>query len=159
MRRILIQQFVTNTIVLTFTLYNIENPISTKQKQDFIHFLFVHLGKYGDSKEAIGKCMDYVFSKGGFILSGEVDQKLVSLAIINDTGMGGYIPEHILVYLATDAQMRGKGLGSKMLQEIINICEGDLALHVEPENPATKLYRRFGFTNKYLEMRRIKKEV
>lgn len=93
MRRILIQQFVTNTIVLTFTLYNTENPISTKQKQDFIHFLCVHVGKYGDSKEAIGKCIDYVFSKGGFMLIGEVDQKLVSLAIINDTEMDGYIPE------------------------------------------------------------------
>jgi GNAT superfamily N-acetyltransferase len=143
---------------LTFTIYNKENPIKEEQKHDFTQFLFTHLGKYGDSKEAIGKCIDYVFNKGGFIITSEIDQKIVSVAIINDTGMGGYIPEHILVYIATDSKMRGKGLGSKLLQEIINTCDGDLALHVEPENPAAKLYRRFGFTNKYLEMRRVKKK-
>ncbi|HAB28956.1 MAG TPA: GNAT family N-acetyltransferase, partial [Xanthomarina gelatinilytica] len=35
--------------------------------------------------------------------------------------------------------------------------EGDVALHVEPNNPAIKLYESLGFTNKYLEMR-LKKD-
>ncbi len=31
--------------------------------------------------------------------------------------------------------------------------DGDIALHVEPDNPARFLYEKYGFTNKYLEMR------
>jgi ribosomal-protein-alanine N-acetyltransferase len=35
----------------------------------------------------------------------------------------------------------------------IENTEGNIALHVEPDNPAKNLYERMGFTNKYLEMR------
>ncbi|MDX5426634.1 MAG: GNAT family N-acetyltransferase, partial [Bacteroidota bacterium] len=35
--------------------------------------------------------------------------------------------------------------------------EGNVALHVEPDNPAKYLYENIGFTNKYLEMRYQKK--
>jgi ribosomal protein S18 acetylase RimI-like enzyme len=38
----------------------------------------------------------------------------------------------------------------------ISIAEGNIALHVEPDNPAKGLYEKLGFTNKYLEMRLIK---
>jgi ribosomal protein S18 acetylase RimI-like enzyme len=38
----------------------------------------------------------------------------------------------------------------------ISISEGNIALHVEPDNPAKILYEKLGFTNKYLEMRLIK---
>ncbi|MGN6476242.1 MAG: hypothetical protein ACTHKV_03375 [Flavipsychrobacter sp.] len=39
----------------------------------------------------------------------------------------------------------------------ITQTDGDIALHVEPDNPARQLYEQLGFTNKYLEMR-LKKE-
>ena len=51
---------------------------------------------------------------------------------------------------------RGKGFGKQLMQEAISIAEGNIALHVEPDNPAKKLYESLGFTNKYLEMRLIK---
>jgi ribosomal protein S18 acetylase RimI-like enzyme len=35
----------------------------------------------------------------------------------------------------------------------IGMAEGDIALHVEPDNPAKILYEKLGFTSKYLEMR------
>ena len=70
--------------------------------------------------------------------------------------MEGYIPENILVYIATDKNHRGKGIGSKLMDAAIEHTQGDIALHVEPDNPARKLYERCGFTNKYLEMRRVK---
>ena len=43
-----------------------------------------------------------------------------------------------------------------MLQAI-EMAEGNIALHVEPDNPAKFLYEKIGFVNKYLEMRYIKK--
>jgi ribosomal protein S18 acetylase RimI-like enzyme len=67
--------------------------------------------------------------------------------------MSGYIPENILVYIATHKDFRGKGLGKKLMQEAINFAKGDIALHVEANNPAKYLYEKLGFTAPYLEMR------
>jgi ribosomal protein S18 acetylase RimI-like enzyme len=72
--------------------------------------------------------------------------------------MEGYIPENILVYIATHRDSRGKGIGTLLMQKVLELTQGSIALHVEPENPAVQLYRKFGFTNKYLEMRLNKKE-
>jgi len=38
----------------------------------------------------------------------------------------------------------------------IDIATGNIALHVEPENPAKYLYEKVGFSSKYLEMRLTK---
>jgi ribosomal protein S18 acetylase RimI-like enzyme len=73
--------------------------------------------------------------------------------------MEGYIPENILVYIAVHESTRGKGYGKQLMQKAIEIAEGDIALHVEPDNPARFLYEKLGFTNKYLEMRFSKKHA
>ena len=62
-------------------------------------------------------------------------------------------PENILVYIAVHSDQRGKGVGKELMKKAINTAKGDIALHVEPENPAKFLYEKLGFTNKYLEMR------
>ena len=67
--------------------------------------------------------------------------------------MGGYIPENILVYIAVRGDLRGKGLGKKLMKAVLDEIEGDVALHVEANNPAKHLYESLGFTNPYLEMR------
>ena len=71
--------------------------------------------------------------------------------------MNGYIPENILVYIATHNELRGRGIGKMMMLKAIEIADGNIALHVEPDNPARFLYEKIGFTSKYLEMRYIKK--
>ncbi len=43
------------------------------------------------------------------------------------------------------------------MEKTMSIAKGDIALHVEPNNPAKFLYEKLGFTNKYLEMRYQKK--
>ena len=70
--------------------------------------------------------------------------------------MKDFIPENILVYIAVDNSQRGKGFGKKLMQKAIDTAEGNIALHVEPDNPAKGLYESLGFTNKYLEMRLTK---
>ena len=42
------------------------------------------------------------------------------------------------------------------MQKAIEVTNGDIALHCEPDNPAKFLYEKLGFTSKYLEMRLIK---
>lgn len=139
------------------------SPIDTAthaQKNEIADFLFVHLGQYGDPKDDILKCLDYALDKnsnaGGFVVLAREEDQLLGVLIMNKTGMSGYIPENILVYIAVDASQRGKGIGGKIMDKAIKMAEGSIALHVEAENPAKKLYERIGFTNKYLEMRLTK---
>jgi len=120
-----------------------------------VNFLYEHLDQYGDAKEAIQKCIDYVFTpnKGGLILLAIENNEIVGATIINKTGMSGYIPENILVYIAVNKNQRGKGVGKQIMQKAIENTDGDIALHVEKDNPAKFLYEKMGFTNPYLEMR------
>lgn len=130
------------------------------QKNEIADFLFEHLGKYGDPKDDIMKCLDYALDQGlqagGFVVLAREKGKIVGALVMNKTGMSGYIPENILVYIAVDASQRGKGIGGKIMDLAIKMANGAVALHVEPDNPAKKLYERLGFTNKYLEMRLTK---
>ncbi|MEQ9186415.1 MAG: GNAT family N-acetyltransferase [Cryomorphaceae bacterium] len=121
--------------------------------QRIVNFLHTHLEEYGDPKEHIQQCLNYVHERGGFILLGIVDREIAGAVVINDTGMGNYIPENILVYIAMDKRFRGRGFGKELMSNAIKLCKGDVALHVEPDNPAKFLYEKLGFTNKYLEMR------
>ena len=130
----------------------------TYSHQIIANFLFTHLEQYGDKVEDILKCIDYAMNpnKGGTIIVGLDNEKIVGVVILNNTGMGGFIPENILVYIAVDNSQRGKGFGKKLMLKAIETVNGDIALHVEPDNPAKILYEKLGFTNKYLEMRLTK---
>lgn len=149
-----------NQLILKLKFYNPQNKPTSIEKNEIVNFLYINLEQYGDPKEAIRKCMLYalkeVDSFGGFIVTAMLDDKIVGAVIINQTGMKDYIPENILVYIASDANQRGKGIGKQLLQKAIELSEGNIALHVEPNNPAKKLYEALGFTNKYLEMRLTK---
>ena len=145
--------------MITINTYSDQNIADDAIKKDIINFLFESLEQYGDPKKDIEKCIDYAFGKnnkpGGMVLSAidSDSQKIVGAVIINKTGMDGYIPGNILVYIATDKNMRGKGVGKQLMQTAIDLSEGDMALHCEPDNPAKFLYEKLGFTSKYLEMR------
>ena len=127
------------------------------QKKEIADFLVVQLEQYGDPINDIMRCLDYAFhqavDKGGFAVLARENKKIVGAVVMNKTGMSGYIPENILVYIAVDASQRGKGVGKKLMNTAIELANGDIALHVEADNPARKLYEKLGFTNKYLEMR------
>ena len=118
------------------------------------HFLFKHLEEYGDNLIDINSAIEYIFEKeGGFVLVQFYQEKISGIVVVNETGMSGYIPENILVYIAVDNRYRGKGFGKELMQCALKTCKGDVALHVEKENPARFLYEKLGFKNPYLEMR------
>lgn len=133
-----------------------KNPTVFSRK-DIVDFLYDHLDEYGDEKNHISSCISYAYGdkagQDGFIIVAHRDEQILGAAIINHTNMGGYIPEHILVYIAVHGKARGQGIGKQLMERAIDATEGDIALHVEPGNPAKYLYEKYGFTNKYLEMR------
>lgn len=134
-----------------------EKDFENISRDEFVDFLFTHLEKFGDPKKDIQKCLDYAFSDenaaGGFALAAFYEGKLAGALIMNKTGMGDYIPDWVLVYIAVDAQYRGKGFGKKIIEEVYKLTDGRIKLHVEYDNPAKRLYERLGFTTKYAEMR------
>ncbi|TXB67636.1 GNAT family N-acetyltransferase [Phaeodactylibacter luteus] len=142
---------------MNFKVFTPFDPASIPEKDKIVDFLHKHLDEYGDPREDIMKCIQYAqkesASHGGYIVTGLIDDEIVGAVVINRTGMEGYIPENILVYIAVDNQHRGKGIGKQLMQKAISLAQGDIALHVEPDNPARHLYTKLGFTNKYLEMR------
>ena len=143
-------------------VFNPDNKPTIQEKENIVDFLFKSLQEYGDPKLDIEKAINYALKEttsfGGFVLASYLDNKIVGAVVINQTGMKDYIPENILVYIAIDPNYRGKGLGKKLVEETIEITEGNIALHVEPDNPARKLYEKLGFNSKYLEMRFNKKQ-
>ena len=146
--------------MLEIKTYRQENKPNEHEKNNILDFLFKNLEQYGDPRQDIEKCLQYALQEtpsfGGFVLTAVLEDQIVGAVIVNQTGMKDYIPENILVYIATDANKRGKGIGKTLMQHAIEQTEGNIALHVEPDNPAKKLYEKLGFTNKYLEMRLTK---
>jgi ribosomal protein S18 acetylase RimI-like enzyme len=138
---------------------NTENTDPTIDTNEIVKFLHWHLEQYGDPEEDIARALDYCMGKdrkpGGLLITARQTstQELAGVCLLNKTGMSGYIPENILVYIATDSSLRGQGIGKKIMQEAIKNTEGDIALHCEPDNPAFHLYDKLGFRSKYLEMR------
>ncbi len=143
--------------MLHSVIYKPQDKPSPEEKAEVIDFLFENLEEYGDPKKDIAKAIDYSLQEfksfGGFTAIIKDDEKITGAVVINQTGMGGYIPENILVYIAIHKDHRGEGLGRKLMQIAIDHSAGDIALHVEANNPAKYLYEKMGFTNPYLEMR------
>lgn len=141
-------------------IYDSYLPMGTLEKKNIVDFLHQHLDEFGDTKEAIKKAIEYAVGEssvvGGYVLVGSVDGKMAGAVVVNRTGMEEYIPENILVYIAVDAALRGQGIGKQLMKKSIELAKGNVALHVEPNNPARFLYEKVGFTNKYLEYRLIK---
>ena len=141
-----------------FKIYNKVSKPTEQEKEAIVEFLYTHLEEFGDDKNAILKCLNFAVKDsdaglGGFVLVLKDETETLGITIVNKTGMEGYIPENILVYIAVDSNARGKGVGKKLMQKAMETAEGDIALHVEPNNPAKFLYEKLGFENKYLEMR------
>jgi ribosomal protein S18 acetylase RimI-like enzyme len=90
---------------------------------------------------------------GGSVLYIKDNGKIKGAVVMNKTKMKGYIPENTLVYIAVHKDLRGQGVGKKLMKKAIQITPGDIALHVEDNNPAKYLYQSVGFKNPYLEMR------
>ncbi len=129
------------------------DKFTPSDKEAVATFLEKHLDEFGDTHDDILKCLNYALTKGGFVILAREDEQIKGAVVVNETGMKGYIPENILVYIAVHRDQRGKGLGKQLMQQAIARANGDIALHVEPNNPAKRLYEKLGFTNKYLEMR------
>jgi len=126
-------------------------------RESLAEFLHVKMEPWHDTLPDVHRGIDYAFSaesgKGGFVVLAGCDCRLVGALVMLHTGMGGYVPEHLLLFVGVEPEQRGRGIGRLLIEAGLARCPGSVKLHVEPDNPALRLYERVGFTNKYLEMR------
>lgn len=129
-------------------------------RQQLARFLHKSLKPFEDSVSDILSGIDYALSsqpcKGGFVLIAASGGQLAGALVMLRTGMKGYVPENLLLFVAVAPSMRGKGIGARLVRKAVQVSDGDVTLHVEHANPAKRLYYRLGFTNKYADMRYIK---
>lgn len=127
------------------------------EKMKIVDFLYQHLEQFRDDKDSINNAIEYALGEssrmGGFVIVAYFNEEIAGVVVVNKTGMKGYIPENILVYIAVHTELRGKGLGKTLMEKALELAEGNIALHVEHDNPARFLYEKLGFSNKYLEYR------
>ncbi len=120
-------------------------------------YLHTTMDPFNDSLEDVNRGLDYAFGKegapGGWVMLARLNGELVGVLVMLKTGMHGFIPDNILLYVTVDPSTRGKGIGGKLINHCLEVADGDVKLHVEYDNPAKRLYERLGFTSKYAEMR------
>ena len=105
-------------------------------------------------REAVEYAVKDKPSFGGFILTVHKDRKIIGTVVANQTGMGGYNPSHIFVFVTLHKSYRkDKKLVQQMMSKAINYADGEIALHVEPDNPALQMYQELGFKAQFLELR------
>lgn len=144
--------------MLSIEKKNKETNFTNNDIETYVAFLYQHLEQYGDKAEDITKAIHYALGidnkpGGAVFIAKDETKQIVGIAVVLDTLMEGFIPEHILVYIAADSRVRGKGIGSQLIEFIKKETQGSIALHVDKDNPAQNLYERMGFEKKYIEMR------
>ena len=126
-------------------------------REEVARFFHETMKPYHDSLDDVQSALDYGLvpgeGAGGFLMLAHEDEELLGALLMLRTGMSGYVPEHILLFVSVDPSTRGRGVGGQLIGRSIAECDGDVKLHVEYDNPAKRLYERLGFTSKYAEMR------
>lgn len=143
----------TNITYKKLSRFELCNPAYQDQLVKFLHN---SLEQYRDPEEDIRACLEYIIhpDKGGYVFAASDDkQVLKGVVFLTRTNMQSFVPDYLLVYIATDKNERGKGIGLQLITLVKDSVKAPIALHVEYDNPAKKLYERIGFSSKYAEMR------
>ena len=127
-------------------------------RSQLVEYFHTTMKPYEDKPDDILRALEYAFSpeRGGFLVLARIDETLAGALLMLKTGMSGYVPENILLFVTVTPNLRGKGVGRKLIEHSIEQCAGNVKLHVEYDNPAKRLYERIGFTTKYAEMRLVR---
>ena len=135
--------------IQTYQAYN----FPFEMRKEIVEFFTQNLDNHENDEEAVKKSLNYIPDRGGHLILAFNEDEIIGGCVINHTHMDSYQPENFLVYLATHKDHRLKGVGKKVMDEAIDVTHGDIYLHIDADNPARKLYQKFGFETPFVEMR------
>ncbi|WNH09819.1 GNAT family N-acetyltransferase [Thalassobellus suaedae] len=121
------------------------------------NFIYKHSGEFGDSKTAIRKSIMYAAKElpglGGYVFVMEDGNEIIGAVVVNRTGMNEYLSENIMVYVVVKESYRKKGIAKEIIEHTIKYCKGEIAVHININNPVVKLFEKQGFKSRNIEMR------
>ena len=142
---------------MTITTFDAFSRLSIMDISRVTKFLYKYSGEFKDSKSAIRKSVMYAAKEvpglGGYVFIIENKDEILGAVVVNRTGMNEYLAENILVYVAVKEEFRKQGIAKKLIAHTVKYCNGDIAIHVNKDNPAIKLFENQGFKSRNIEMR------
>jgi threonine synthase len=119
---------------------------------DLLHMTTTWLAEYRDSNLETREALENALKKG-FILIASREGTNEGICVIVDLGFDVFIPKYHLAYIGTSDKIKGRGIGSELIQRAIDLTEGNLSLHVDLDNKgAKKVYEKYGFEHVYNRM-------
>ena len=94
----------------------------------------------------------------GFIIAAFYNNEICGIGIVVNLGFKYFATKYHLAYIATNDRIEGSGIATMILNEAVELSEGDISLHVERTNVgAIKLYEKMGFKDYYSRMIHLSK--
>jgi hypothetical protein len=137
-----------------YTVFDAFTGISPFEKLGVIKFLEYHLGV---SKAKIEMAVEYAIkdcpSFGGLILVVSRAEEPVAVAIIHKSGANGHQAKHTLAYYAISERFQTEEFVSDFFDKLINLSNGDLAIHIDANDPVSGIFQKLGFKQHRVEYR------
>ncbi len=138
------------------TLYDAFTGMSPVEKSAVVHFLCEHTER--TDRQQVREAIEYALknkpSFGGFVLTVRQDRTIIAAVVVNRTGMEGYNAKNLFVYVTFHKDYRkDEKTIHTVMKSAIKHADGEIALHIEHDNPALQLYKELGFKEQYLELR------
>lgn len=123
-----------------------------KSKDEFIDTIEAWLSPYNDSVAETLDAVEKAMEKG-FLLIAKRNGEEQGICIIVNMGFEHFIPTYHLAYIGVKSGNEGRGVASVMLKRAIELTDGKLSLHVDPDNKRAKnVYTKIGFKHVYDRM-------
>ncbi len=137
--------------------YNAYTGISCSKKNAIVQFLCENLEGSWVKQDAILQAVEYAIKEipsfGGFILTTEINEQIIAVIIVNKTGMGGYMPEYVVVLNAIAPNYKGKGITKSLIEKAITLGKGDISMLVKDYGPKELLLENLAVEAKYMQMK------
>lgn len=94
----------------------------------------------------------------GFVIAAFYKNEICGIGIVVNLGFEYFATKYHLAYIATNDHIEGSGIATMILNEAVELAEGNISLHVERSNyGAIKLYEKMGFKDYYSRMIHLSK--
>lgn len=94
----------------------------------------------------------------GFVIAAFNNNEICGIGIVVNFGFQHFASKYHLGYIATSDKIEGSGIATMILNEAVELAEGNISLHVERSNVgAIKLYEKMGFKDYYSRMIHLSK--
>lgn len=132
-------------------LYRVTN-FDKYSKETIVQWIKEWLQNYSDPTQETEDAVESAV-KSGFIIIALRNNIPQAVCVVVNLGFKDFIPTYHLGYIATKEGNKGRGIATELINQIIELTEGKLSLHVDLDNKrARKLYEKLGFKTAYYRM-------